>query len=331
MSKDLTRKRRSLPAKVPSLTKAWNHPQARPLVEVFGFAGSLLTLYQTLGTPGAIVGGVATLSYFGFQRYQSLKRQAQADETLLAELPEHLSFLVEFLRQTYSLPTDEVIAHRNDGLLVHHYVNSFLIKGSDCANTQRIVGRNTSTAPSRGLAFALVGGSSISSDELGAAYQSSQGPSREPEFLVDRDRFKVAFCEFDSPAMPQDNFDIRYADRWKGSMRLAGDGFFFPEPVFFPAGIHRLSSTIEIDRPLRSVAVMEVNVKKGSVKLCDSQPKIKTVVTTGASLIDWEVDSPPPDTVYVMYYSTGQSGDVMVETVQGRFGHPSDPPIVRGR
>jgi len=289
-----------------ALPAGWSDPRIRTSVEVAGFVGTLVGLYQFFGAPVTFAGGVGILAYYAVQRYRALRRLQDTPRVLMAELPNHHAFLVEFLRETYSLPRDEILLGRNQGLTIHHYENSFTVEGTDCANRQRIAGRNTGQAPSRGLAFALVGGSSLNASDLGAEYSPTSQSGRQPEFLVDRDRFKIAFCEFDRPIAQDEKFEIAYKDCWRGSMRRGADGFFFPEPLFFPGGIHRLSTRLDFSFPIRSMAVLSVNIEDGTVRPCGSQPRPVDATPSERHVFEWEIDGPRKDTIYVLYYTAAE-------------------------
>lgn len=282
----------------------------RPEVEFLGtaiaFLSSVIALYQFFGLKVGAVGTAVVLAYYIRESYRRGRRMRQAEERLRRELPPQHAFLVEFIRQTYRLPSNPNITERNAGLTVHSYQNDFIVSGADCANRQEIRGSNTSTQPALGLCFALVGGSSVSARDIGARYRLQGGVEREPTFIQDEERFKVAFCEFVSPLAPGKEFILSYRDVWRGSMRIDADGFIFPESLYFPSGIHRLGARIEFSFRVATVAVLEVDVAGARVSTCRSQPEPTTPRDGMAAAYDWFVDSPSRDSVFMWYYRSVQ-------------------------
>ena len=281
-------------------------PLARRLGQVFaaiGYIGAVGTLYQLFGyiavAAGVLVPVAAALPVVLVRQRRRIK---QLEDRLAAELPPQHAFLVEFLRTTYAPPRNDVLIERNNGLNIQHYQNDFAVSGSDCVNAQKIEGTNLSTLPARGVAFAVVGGSSMSATELSSEYTANDGPMRRPAFIVDEERFKVAFCEFDVPIPLQSTFTIAYSDEWRGAMRGGADGFFFPEALYFPSAINRLASRLEFSFPIASIGVLCANISDATVSLCESQPCKATPRKDMVAAFTWSVQRPPNDTIYVLYY-----------------------------
>jgi len=285
----------------------WFRDASRPIIEFVAFAGGLTGIYQFLGIRASVIGVIAILIYYTVQRCRHLSRATRARSSLLAELPNHHAFLVEFLRETYSLPRDEVLISRNEGAFVLEYENSFVVHGTDCENHQRIVGKSIADRPLRGVAFPLVGGSSVSASDLHATYKVGDAREREPEFIQDRDRFKIAYCEFPSAVAPRGEFTLVYRDNWRASMRAGADGFFFPETLCFPSGVQRLVMKVGFAFEVASIALLEVNMNSGSVKTCREQPSIHTPGVELKAEYRCTIDRPDPDTVYVLYYVEGDA------------------------
>ncbi|MBT9140769.1 MAG: hypothetical protein DDT30_01348 [Dehalococcoidia bacterium] len=285
-------------------------PESRAIVGAVGFGSSLIALYQFLGPWAGGIGTVLVLAYYVTGAIRQSRRMREVEHRLLAELPHQHGFLVEFLRQTYKFPSARVIADRNSGLVIHAYRNEFIVRGTDCANVQHISGSNVSEVPARGVSFALVGGSSLATSDLGARYSVGGGPFRNPEFIQDEDRFKLAFCEFPSPLETSGTFELTYTDDWKGAMRISADGFFFPEALYFPSGVHRLSTKVDFSFPVASVAVLEVDVDAAVVRTHRTQPRPTKPSDGMSSAFAWFVDSPPASTVYVLYYRSARNGPV---------------------
>ena len=135
--------------------KVWQHPEVKMVTAAAGVISVVLKLYQQVGAIASI--GVAILALLVTIRIalRWRRRIDDLEEQLLAELPHQHAFLVEFLRQAYKLPGDQTIASRNLGLTIHNYQNDFVVRGTDCANHQRITGSNTGSQVARGLAFAF--------------------------------------------------------------------------------------------------------------------------------------------------------------------------------
>ena len=277
-------------------------PKYRLLGSAVGLISSIIALFEFIGTEAGIVGMVLALAYYMRDAYRQRRRVQWAQEKLLFELPHQHSFLVEFLRQTYGFPDTKGISEMNNGLIINHYENNFVVDGVDCQNYQYIRGRNNSDRPVRGLAFALVGGSSLDVAELGSSYSINDGDERTPEFVRNEDRFKVVFNEFAVPLSPQEQFELRYSDNWKGSMRVEADGFFFPEALYFPSGIHRLETRVDFSFPVGSIAVLEVDISQSIVRACRSQVKQVVPKNGAACAYGWSIDSPVASCIYILYY-----------------------------
>lgn len=281
---------------------AKDDPKYRLIGSAVGLISSIIALFEFVGTEAGVAGMVLVLAYFIRDAYRQRRRVQWAQDKLLAELPHQHSFLVEVLRQTYGFPDTKGISAVNDGLVIHSYENNFIVNGVDCSNHQVVVGRNGSDQPVRGIAFALVGGSSLDAVELGSSYTINNGASRFPEFVRDEDRFKIVFNEFTTPLAPQEQFELKYSDNWKGSMRVEADGFFFPESLYFPSGIHRLGSRVNFSFPVSSIAVLEVDVGQSIVRTCRSQPRQVASPSEAVCSYEWSIDSPLPNCIYILYY-----------------------------
>lgn len=287
---------------------------------------SCLRIFSTIQPTGRIIGaGVAALSSVagivatfgwkafygiiaigfgavGYQLFRRSRRNKEIEESLVAELPHNHKFLVEFLRTTYIARGKEIIIERNRGATVYKYENNFIIQGSDCSNSQIIKGRNVSQVPIRGISFALVGGSSMSVESLGSKYETNGSTLRIPEFLIDDDRFKIAFCPFPTPLPPNAEFETTYSDQWKASMRQEADGFFFPEALYFPDKIGELSVRLDFDFEIQLVCALEVDTERASVTTCDAQPVAVTPAPNLLAAYQWQKNSPSPGSIFVLYY-----------------------------
>ncbi len=233
-----------------------------------------------------------------------ISKQVGLSHSGLPEKHHHHKFLVEFLRTTYVARGKDFIVAKNKGLTVNQYENNFAIKGANCSNSQVIKGRNVSREHVRGLSFALVGGSSMSVENLHSHYETHDGVSRTPEFLVDDDRFKIAFCPFRTPLAPNAEFTITYSDDWKGAMRPEADGFFLPEALYFPDRIGELSVCLDFDFNVASVSALEVS-EQLSVGTCDTQPLPVPAASGFACSFQWRKVTPSPGSIYVLFYTAG--------------------------
>ncbi len=247
----------------------------------------------------AILGIIATS---GLQLLRMSQRIQKLERSLFAELPHQHKFLIEFLRTTYIASGQDRIVERNKGLAVYLYENNFSVRGSDCSNSQVIKGRNISEVPVRGVSFALVGGSSMNVGTLGSKYKTNDGASGSPEFLIDDDRFKVAFCPFNTPLRQNCEFITTYADEWKGAMREEADGFFFPEALYFPDKIGELSSRLDFNFIIDSLAALEVDIKQSIVRTCNAQPVVVEPADGFVCAYQWRKLAPSPNSIFVLYY-----------------------------
>jgi hypothetical protein len=261
--------------------------------------GSIVSVF---GLEGFVV--LATVGLFGavFQIYRMSQKLKYIEEALFAELPHHHRFLVEFLKSTYISRGKDVITVKNAGANIHTYQNNFCVKGSDCSNSQIIDGRNVSHVPLRGISFALVGGSSMSTNSLGSRFKINGTNESTPEFLIDDDRFKVAFCSFPSPLKQNKKFLLEYSDSWKGAMRKEGDGFFFPEALYFPDGIGELLVKLEFDFEIESLAALEINTDNFSVVTCDTQPEAVSPIAGMVNSFFWSKLAPSTNSIFILYY-----------------------------
>jgi hypothetical protein len=284
-------------------------PATKVIAGAIAAASALATVYKLLGPIPTI--GVLTIGLLIAVRL-ALRwrgRARELEERLLAELPHQHAFLVEFLRETYKLPSDSTIAKRNVGITVHNYENDFVIRGTDCANHQRISGSNTGNQVVRGLAFALVGGSSLDTSELNSRYSFNGEAQASTSFIIDEERFKVPFSEFSVPLRPGQSFTFEYSDEWKGSMRIQADGFFFPEMFYFPSGIHRLSSRLDFSFRVATIAVLAVDVERAIVSPCATQPQPVAPAQGMTAAYTWFIDSPDAEHVYVLHYRAAESDE----------------------
>lgn len=197
---------------------------------------------------------------------------------------------------------ETIIVNKNKGINVYKYENNFIVRGVDCSNKQRIRGRNISEIPVRGVCFALVGGSSMSTYELNSKYSTNNIDNNIPEFLIDDDQFKVALCAFKTPLEQNCEFDLSYSDSWQGAMRKEADNFFFPEALYFPDGIGELSVRIDFDFAVESLAALEVNTSAFSVVTSDSQPKKIEPMDGMAEAFTWSKRSPSKTLMFILYY-----------------------------
>ena len=285
-------------------SRALSRQAARPLsvaVLVVGFLGSIGTLWQIYGNSLLVNGTAGAFIFVLVLILNTIRRQRRLDEHLHADLPDSHAFLVEFLATTYA-PARRLEVHRkNSGLTIRSYKNSFVVDGTNCKNYQEIEGYNSSDGVVTGLAIPLVGGSSIDSSSLMATYRIKNGDAHKPDFVIDEERYKVAFCQFDVPLRPQQPFQIRYTDDWPGSMRAEGDAFFFPESLYFPAGVQRLESSIEFSSKIRSAIVLECDLDTSEVGHCESIPALE-VAGEFRSIVQWSINSPRQSVVYILYF-----------------------------
>ncbi len=278
----------------------------RPTVRIVGTSvtalASIAGIVAAFGWEAFSVIAVIGLCAAGYQLFRMSRHIRELEECLVAELPHHHKFLVEFLRTTYIARGKDIIVARNRGATVYRYENNFVVQGSDCSNAQIIKGRNVSQVPIRGIAFALVGGSSMSVESLGSKYGTDGGTLRSPEFLIDDDRFKIAFCPFPTPLPPNREFEITYSDQWKAAMRQKADGFFFPEALYFPDKIGELSVRLDFDFEIQFVAALEVDTERSSVATCDAQPVAVTSAPGLLAAYQWQKNAPSPGSIFVLYY-----------------------------
>ncbi len=259
------------------------------IVSVFG-----VEAFVGLATVGLVVAG--------WQIYRMSRKITYLEDSLVAELPHLHHFLVEFLRTTYISRGKGIIVSKNAGANIHTYQNNFYVKGSDCSNKQIIRGRNISRVPIRGISFALVGGSSMSTSSLCSRFQINENKESTPEFLVDDDRFKIAFCPFPTPLGQNKEFLLSYSDSWQGAMRKEADGFFLPEALYFPDKIGELSVHLEFDFEIESLAALEVNTVNFSVVTCETQPKSTTPSVGMVHAFNWSMLSPSMYSIFILYY-----------------------------
>lgn len=278
----------------------------RPSLKVVGGSiavlSSVVTLVTFFGWVALVGCAILGLGAAGLQLYRLSQRIKELEGLLIAELPHQHKFLVEFLRTTYIASGRDLIVERNTGLTVNLYENNFIVRGSDCSNSQVITGRNISIAPVRGVSFALVGGSSMDVESLGSKYKTTDGASGSPEFLIDDDRFKVAFCPFNTPLGQNREFTTTYSDDWKGAMRKEADGFFFPEALYFPDKIGELSSRLDFDFEIEFLAALEVDINQSIVQTCNAQPVAVKPAEGFVSAYQWKNLAPSPDSIFVLYY-----------------------------
>ena len=279
------------------------HAGAVTFVELATIVGTLITLYATAGITGAVAAAVLSLAYFAYGRYKDRVRSRAAERRLQAELPKHQAFLVGFLRENYALPHDADVRKRNRGLRINSYDNSFEIDGRDCGNTQTVSGINVGDEPVAGVTFVLVGGSSVTPEDLGASFVIGNGTARRPQFLQDEDRRKIAFCPFEQPLQPQELFTLQYRDLWVGSMRPEADGLFYPESLIFPSGLGSLSSTVGFAGRVATISVLEVDVRTAHVGLHKQQPHRVHGGSCGEDRFRWVTHGPSAQSIFVLQYT----------------------------
>jgi hypothetical protein len=270
---------------------------------LLGALGSFASIYAIVDWQGMAIFAVVGFLIMGYFVIGALYRIGHLEEQLAAELPLSHSFLVEFLRSTYIASGESLIIEKNRGLNITKYVNNFEVRGSDCRNVQTISGRNISKNPLCGLAFALVGGSSMKAENLNSHFTTHDGMSGKPEFLLDNERIKVAFCKFRIPLEPNSEFKISYSDNWKGAMRQDSDGFFFPEAVFFQGRIGEISVTLDFDAEVESLASLEFNVENSNVRTCRSQPQSIKANSGFSNSFEWKTVFPKSRSIFILYYS----------------------------
>lgn len=264
--------------------------------------GTTAGIVSAFGWEGLAFPAVSGFCGAGYQVYRLTRRVRDLQSRLTAELSHHHRFLVEFLNTTYLGSERDVIVKRNAGASVLTYKTTFNVFGTDCENQQEITGINDSNVPLRGVAFALVGGSSISTEALGSLYSAQGVSNRAPEFLIDEERFKVAFCEFGSPLPRNGRFSVSYTDNWKGAMRQESDGFFFPEATYFLGGVSELVVRLNFAFPIDYLACLEVNSVLSSVVACDSQPESIAQDSSFQASFVWRRVRPSAESIFVLYY-----------------------------
>ncbi|MFA7060828.1 MAG: hypothetical protein WC156_08425 [Pedobacter sp.] len=143
----------------------------------------------------------------------------------------------------------------------------------------------------------------MNTESLHSQYMTHDGVSGSPEFLIDDDRFKVAFCPFKTPLAPNHEFTTTYTDEWKGAMRQEADGFFLPEALYFPDKIGEISVRLDFDFEVKSLASLEVDINQSSVRTCDAQP-VSVVAASGfVCAYQWNKGAPSPRSIFVLYYT----------------------------
>lgn len=277
------------------LDDAWRY--ALPLLSVIGlFAG----LKGDLGWGFIILVLILLFAIVGYRVF-TIKRRLTNE--LKGQLSQDHKWMMEFMSVTYLGKNRDIICKANINTRISEYYTRFVVKGSDCLNSQRISGRNTGQLPLLSLSFAVVGGSTLSIESLGAKYSVNSLDWFKPEFVVDEERFKIALCRMHRPLAKNEHFEVLYSDRWPSSMRDGSDGFFFPEAIYFPAGIEKLTVELCFDFPIRNIECLEADINRGTVRPCSEQPMPCDATESNSSQYLWHHFSPSASSVFIILYA----------------------------
>jgi hypothetical protein len=274
--------------------EAWK--VALPILSLIGLLAGLIV---DVGW-GFIIALIFASAFIGYRVLTAKKRFASELQGLLSQ--DH-KWMLEFMNVTYLGKNRDIICKANINTRVSEYYTKFIVNGSDCLNTQRITGRNSGQIPLPALSFAVVGGSTLSIESLGAKYSVDSVGWIEPEFVVDEERFKVAYCRMHRPLATNESFEILYSDRWPSSMREGSDGFFFPEAIYFPAGIEKLTVEICFDFLIRTIYCLEADIDRGIVRPCLEQPMPCDSPGANFSQYIWSHFSPSTSSIFIILYN----------------------------